>query len=161
FERRRRDRPTRLVRGHSGQPLPHSDRFGQVLRAILFKLRLWVEKIALRWAAGLIQINYALRFRSEMWQARQAGFRVITLRETALFQQRGESGRADAKTESPEEIPARHQKLIFNFRIHPMASHYCLVITSSRLRIKLADAVYAASSTGFNFSSLRFSPTAR
>ena len=69
---RRSGREAGLERRHPCQPLsaPHGIR--QILAAKFLELRLVIEELQLRWAAGLEQIDHTLRFRCEMRQVWQA-----------------------------------------------------------------------------------------
>ena len=66
LELARRDRERLLRRGHAGEPLPLADRIGQLLREEILQLRLVIEQIDLRRAAGLEEIDDALGFGSEV-----------------------------------------------------------------------------------------------
>src|SRR5215468_9562030 len=109
LEDRRRGRETRLVRRHPREPLSPPDRIGQVLAAILFKLRLWVEEIELRRRARLVEVNHALCLRREVWQTGQTRL----LRQAALFEQRRQRRDAHPGATAAEEMAASHQQFCF------------------------------------------------
>ena len=125
---RRRGRELSLKRGHAGEPLAHADRIRQIRAAQRLQLRLVVEQIELRGRAVLEQIDDALGFRREMRQAGQSVGRLAS------------SASSDASAAMPmpvlrqaEEMPARDRACLFD------GSSHCLVTTSSRFRIRLAD----------------------
>src|SRR5262249_37992640 len=62
-----------------------------------------------------------------MRQVRQPRLRVGALRVPAFSEQRSERSRADAETESAEEIPARQHQTMFAFRIHNLPLHLLMV----------------------------------
>ena len=55
--------------GHAGEALAVADRFGQILPLELEEAGLVVEKLDLRGAAGLEQVDDPLRFGREVGQA--------------------------------------------------------------------------------------------
>src|SRR6185437_14424437 len=94
FENRLRHRQRTLARGHPGDPLTHPYSCRKLLSLQFRECRLVIEKIDLRWRSGLMQVDDAFRFRSEMRQPGQAA-RGRSVREEVRIQERAERDDAD------------------------------------------------------------------
>src|SRR6185295_15059996 len=114
----------------------------QILTAKFLQLRLVIEELQLRWAAGLEEVDHTLRLRREMWQVRQAADGCIHVSgwrsgPAIFFQQRSQCGGAGTQAVSIEELSTCKLLPTLIERADHLAAH-CFVETSSRLRIKLA-----------------------
>ena len=166
LEQRRGDGKSLLPGGHCGDPLAVADRVGQVLVEPVLHLGLIVEQVELRRSIGHEQPDHAFRLGGEVQGRQYAVSRVLARRRAGRQQRRihhrGQRGRADAGGAASEKVAASFQQGVFLARIHERRGvggmwqvgralvgtnglTYSLVIVSSRLRIKLATMVRAAS----------------
>jgi hypothetical protein len=78
-----RKRQNGLISAHSGQALPGAHAVGQGLAVQLAQARLGIERLELRRAAGLKQVDHALGARGEMRRTIVTGAQQVRERERA------------------------------------------------------------------------------
>src|SRR5205823_4784982 len=142
--------------------LPHANRTRQLLAAPLLECGLVIEEVHLRGPARLEQPDHALRLGRKMRNPGKpregpiVGHAIrAAFRPQQISVQQGSQDRCPyAGGIKAEEMSPRQQQAGIFPRVHcSLLGGHSLVMVSSRFRIRLAAAVYAASSAEFSFSS--------